>query len=122
LYRYTEGAAGVAGVAAEAETAGWSMWDADRPFQCILGLHQELDAARHPRHRRKTLAGVGVLLKLLGAAAMHPSTARHLCHVLLPHVGDAHLGPAAVGLLGRVALTPGCQIDYHDITILAVIK
>jgi hypothetical protein len=55
-------------------------------MQVVLQLHEELDGAAAARHRRRTLAGLGVLLRLLGPAAAVPATARHLCHVLLPHV------------------------------------
>ena len=84
----------------------WSMWTGDRPFRCLLAAHRELDDARHPRHLRRALAGLGVLIDLLGDEALRPSTCRHAIHVLLPRVGDAAVGAEATRLLERVAARP----------------
>ena len=113
--RSSDGVIGVAAIAAEAESHQWSMWRDDRPFRCVLELHSNLDAAQHPRHRRRVLGGVAVLLKMLGAAALQPATWRYLCHMLLSRVSDLHVGHVAVGLLGSLVERSVGEGDWRDV-------
>ena len=79
-----------------------SMWTGDAAHRCVAALHRELCVSRHPRHRKRALAGLEVLRRMLGDDAYRPSTSRQLCHVALPHVGDAVLGTSAVRFLEGV--------------------
>ena len=76
-----------------------STWTGDAAHRCVAALHGELCVSRHPRHRKRALAGLDVLRRMLGIDAYRPSTSRQLCHVALPHVGDRVLGPSATRFL-----------------------
>ena len=97
---------------ARADADRRSMWTGDRAFRCLSNLHAESDAATHPRHRLRALAGVGVMLELLGDEAWTPSTWRQLCHLVLPHVGDAALGVRATRLLESITGPPAAAGDW----------
>ena len=57
---------------ARADADRRSMWTGDRAFRCLSNLHAESDAATHPRHRLRALAGVGVMLELSWATRRGP--------------------------------------------------
>ena len=97
---------------ARADADRRSMWTGDRAFRCLSNLHAESDAATHPRHRLRALAGVGAMLELLGDEAWTPSTWRQLCHLVLPHVGDAALGVRATRLLESITGPPAAAGDW----------
>jgi ataxia telangiectasia mutated family protein len=92
-----------------------SMWTGDAAHRCVSALHAELCASRHPRHRKRAFAGLEALRRVLGDDAYRPSTARQLCHVALPHVGDRSLGPSATRFLEGVFGPPVARRDWSAV-------
>ncbi|GER56830.1 serine/threonine-protein kinase ATM [Striga asiatica] len=61
----------------------------DRVFMFILDMHYKVTAAAHHWHKCKHLAGVEVLVNLLGSRAAIPSTSNYLLN-LTGHFVDCH--------------------------------
>ena len=92
-----------------------SAWTGDAARRCVAALHAELCASRHPRHRKRAFAGLEALRRVLGDDAYRPFTARQLCHVALPHVGDRFLGPCATRFLEGVFGGPVARRDWSAV-------
>jgi len=92
-----------------------SAWTGDAAHRCVAALHAELCASRHPRHRKRAFAGLEASRRILGNDAYRPSTARQLCHVALPHVGDRSLGPSATRFLEGVFGGPVARRDWSAV-------
>uniref|UniRef100_A0A2P2L2S6 Serine/threonine-protein kinase ATM n=1 Tax=Rhizophora mucronata TaxID=61149 RepID=A0A2P2L2S6_RHIMU len=59
----------------------------DRVFMFILEMHYQIAAAVHPRHRCHRLAGVEVLINILGPRASVSSTFNYLCNLTGQFIG-----------------------------------
>ena len=107
----------LSGAASAAETrASNAMWEGDRPYRCVSALRADLDGAAHARHRRRGLAGVEALTRLLGPEALRPDVARSLCHVLLPHVVvRGVVGETATRLLRALVGGPIAKNDWSAV-------
>lgn len=64
---------------------------ADKTFRVLLQLHLWLERAVSPRHKRGLLAGLGVLVNVLGQRVTIPSTFRYMAHIVLQHIGERAL-------------------------------
>ncbi|GAQ86367.1 Protein kinase ATM/Tel1 [Klebsormidium nitens] len=72
---------------------------ADKTFRVLLQLHLWLERAASPRHKRGLLAGLGVLVNVLGQRVTIPSTFRYMAHIVLQHVTERALQAQCCELL-----------------------
>jgi ataxia telangiectasia mutated family protein len=83
---------------------------ADRTFTVLLRLHEWMEQAASPRHKRGHLTGLGVLVSIMGQRLTIPSTFRYMAHIILQFVGERTLQGQCCellrGLLDQMDLEP----------------